>query len=156
MCNVQYTQHRERLGNMLKILHRWAVKYGSKSEMFKKHLSYTLVCLLVKNVFRTSYFLAALRLAQIKLLMCLKFLKSSNLIRKSFSVGKIKHTFKNLDMIALQKYSWILSQRFIFLSSDSLHQKTSFALSSSACATPPQDTPEGGGDKTKTPQYSKS
>lgn len=98
--------------------------------MFRKHLIYTLVCQLEKNIFKTSDFLEALQLAQIKLPMCLKFPKSSNLIKTSFSVGKIEHTFKNLDMIALQKYSWILSQKFLLLSSDSPHQKISFALCS--------------------------
>lgn len=73
--------------------------------MFRKHLIYTLVCLLENIIFKTSDFLAALQLAQIKLPMCLKFPKPSNLIKESFSVGKIERIFKNLDMIALQKYS---------------------------------------------------
>lgn len=70
---MQYLQHRGCIGDMLKILHRLAVKHGSKSEMFRKHLICNLVCLLEKNVFRTSDFLAAAHLTQIKLLMGLKF-----------------------------------------------------------------------------------
>lgn len=57
-------------------------------------------------------------------------------------------------MIALQKCN--NQPKIPFFPSDSLHQNTSFALACSACATPPQDTPKEGENKTKKPHKAKA
>lgn len=102
---------------MLKILHRWPVYMQwiwNVQNTFNLYLSLPTCKELLQDLWLSSSPAACSDQAAYVSEIPDQYPKSSNLIKTSFLVGKTEHACKNLDMIALHKYIWLLSWRFLF------------------------------------------